>query len=482
MPQLEAVKPGRPDSRLLTEGSIFGALVRISIPIVLANILQVAYQLTDMYWVGKLSAEASAAVALSFPITFLMVAIGSGLAIAGSVLIAQYMGRGEERAMNHVTAQTLIMVTAISVILSTVGYALSEPIVRFMGADQAVLPIAVQFIRITFIGFIFVFGFFVYQSLMRGLGVVQIPMLIVLLTVILNFALDPLFIYGWGPIPPLGAGGAAMATLLTQALAAVIGFVLLFSGKHGLHPRLADFRPDWAVIYKTFKLGLPASVDQGTRALNYALMTQLVARFGTVALAAYGIGTRILTFVVIPAMGLSMATTTLVAQNLGAGKLERAEETNLLANLLSFLVPTVGGALLFIFATPLATVFVPRSPEAIAESAHFIRILSLPLGFVGVQFTISGTLRGAGNTLAAMVLTIIAAWVLQFPLAYVLSQHTSLGLDGIWWSNPVSAILAAIVSVVWFAGGDWKRTKLLDDLKLEQRVLEEARIEEGIAT
>lgn len=468
----------RNETNRLTEGSIVGALVRIAIPIVLANILQVAYQLTDMYWVGKLSAEASAAVALSFPITFLMVAIGSGLAIAGSVLIAQYMGRGEERAMNHVTAQTLLMVMTISIILSTVGYALSEPIMRFMGAAPEVLPLAVQFIRITFIGFIFVFGFFVYQSLMRGLGVVQVPMLIVLLTVILNFALDPLFIYGRGPIPAMGAGGAAMATLLTQALATVIGFVLLFSGKHGLHPRLSDFRPDWAVIYKTFKLGLPASVDQGTRALNYALMTQLVAHFGTVALAAYGIGTRILTFVVIPAMGLSMATTTLVAQNLGAGKLERAEETNLLANLLSFLAPSIGGVLLFVFAKPLATVFVPRSPEAIAESAHFIRILSLPLGFVGVQFTISGTLRGAGNTLAAMVLTMIAAWVLQFPLAYVLSHHTSLGLDGIWWSNPISAILAAIVSVVWFAGGDWKRTKLLEDLQLEQRVLEEARMEE----
>lgn len=481
------MSPPRPahsqlDLHSLTEGSIFGALVQLSVPIVLANVLQVAYQLTDMYWVGKLSEKASAAVALSFPITFLMVAVGSGLAIAGSVLIAQYMGRGEERAMNHVTAQTLLMVMAISIILSTGGYFLSGPIMRFMGAEPDVLPLAVQFIQITFIGFIFVFGFFVYQSLMRGLGVVRVPLVIVLITVLLNFALDPFFIYGWGPIPAMGVGGAAMATLSTQALASVIGFVLLFTGKHGLRPKLSDFRPDWGVIYKTFKLGLPASVDQGTRALNYTLMTQLVANFGTVAVAAYGIGTRILTFVVIPAMGLSMATTTLVAQNLGAGKLDRAEETNLMANMLSFFMPTAGGVLLFLFATPLATMFVPSSPAAIAESARFIRIIALPLGFVGVQFTINGTLRGAGNTLAAMVLTIVAAWVLQFPLAYVLSQHTSLGLDGIWWSNPISQILAAVVSVVWFAGGDWKRTKLLEDIELEQRVLEEARIEEGIAT
>ena len=468
--------------RPLTEGSIFGALVRLSVPIMLASILQVAYQLTDTFWAGQLSAEALAAVSLNFPINFLMVAVGGGLAIAGSVLIAQYKGAGEERAMNHVTAQTLIMVMATSIVLSVVGYIFAEPIMRFMGAEPAVLPDAVRFMQITFIGFIFVFGFFVYQSLMRGLGVVQIPMFIVLLTVILNFALDPLFIFGWVPIPAMGVGGAAMATVLTQALAAAIGFTLLFSGRHGLRPRLADFRPDWRVIARTFKLGLPASVEQATRALSLTLMTLLVSSFGTIAVAAYGIGLRILTFVVIPAMGLAMATTTLVAQNLGAGKLDRAEETNWIASLLSFLGPTAGGALLYLFATPLATLFVPGNPAAIEESARFIRIISLPLGCIGLQHTISGTLRGAGNTLAAMVLTIVSAWVIQFPLAYVLSRHTRLGLDGIWWSHSITMVVSAIVSLVWFAGGDWKRTKLVEDLELEERVREEARIEEGIAT
>jgi putative MATE family efflux protein len=472
----------RPLTRSLTEGSIASALVRLSIPIVLANLLQVAYQLTDTFWAGQLSAEALAAVSLNFPINFLMVAIGGGLAIAGSVLIAQYKGAGEERAMNHVTAQTLIMVTVVSIALSAIGYAFSEPIMRFMGAEPAVLPDAVRFLQITFIGFIFVFGFFVYQSLMRGLGVVQVPMLIVLLTVILNFALDPLFIFGWGPIPAMGVGGAAMATLSTQALAAVIGFTLLFSGRHGLRPRLADFRPDWKVIGRTFKLGLPASVEQAMRALSFTLMTLLVSSFGTIAVDAYGLGLRILTFVVIPAMGLAMATTTLVAQNLGAGKLDRAEETTFLAGTLSFFGPTAGGVLLYILARPLATLFVPNSEAAIAESAHFIRIISLPLGCIGLQHTINGTLRGAGNTMAAMVLTIVSAWIIQFPLAYVLSRHTSLGIDGIWWSHSITMIISAIVSLLWFAGGDWKRTKLLEDAELEARIREEARIEEGITT
>src|SRR4051794_40127532 len=158
------VAQGKVSARSLTDGSIVGALVRLSLPIVMANILQVAYQLTDTFWAGQLSAEALAAVSLNFPINFLMVAIGGGLAIAGSVLIAQYKGRGDERAMNHVTAQTLIMVMSVSVVISAVGYIYSEPIMRFMGAGSDVLPAAVRFMQITFIGFVFVFGFFVYQS------------------------------------------------------------------------------------------------------------------------------------------------------------------------------------------------------------------------------------------------------------------------------------------------------------------------------
>src|SRR5258708_3603126 len=178
----DALKSRRGNARSLTEGSIVGALVRLSIPIVMANILATAYQMTDTFWVGRLSAEAVAAVTLCFPINFLMIAIGAGLPIAGSVLIAQFKGRGEERQMNHVAGQTLLMVLGVSVVLTALGYWLSEPIIRLMSNDPAVIPDAVRFLQITFIGFVFVFGFFVYQSLTRGLGVVQVPLLIVAVT------------------------------------------------------------------------------------------------------------------------------------------------------------------------------------------------------------------------------------------------------------------------------------------------------------
>jgi putative MATE family efflux protein len=484
---MSTVAAGRALPESFTEGSIVRALVRLAVPIVLANILQTAYQITDTWWVGRLSAEAVAAVSLCFPISFLLIAIGGGLPIAGSVLIAQYRGRGDVAAMNHVAAQTLLMVFAVSLVLSGAGFAFSEPIMRFMGAEPAVLPGAVSFLRFTFVGFVFVFAFFVYQSLMRGLGVVKMPMYIVALTVLLNFVLDPFFIFGFGPVPPLGVAGAAMATLATQALASVIGFWLLFRGAHGLRLRLADFRPDFAVIAKTFRLGLPASIEQCTRALSLTVMTLLVSSFGTIVVASFGVGLRILTFIIIPAMGLAMATTTLVGQNMGAGKVRRAERTTLVAGLISFCVPTLAGAILFFLARPISAIFVPQSGAAIEESAMFIRITAFSFGLIGLQHVITGALRGAGDTMAAMMLSLIATWVILFPLAYVLSRHTSLGARGIWWSYPISNVLSTALSVAWFLGGDWKDKRLLGqtvfpETVLEERVREETQIDEGIAT
>lgn len=479
MPQSATHTAGPPP---LTEGSIVRALVRLSIPVVLANILQAGYQITDTFWVGRLSKEAVAAVSLAFPISFLMVAIGSGLPIAGAVLIAQYKGRGDDRAMNHVAAQTLLMVLAVSILISAVGLAFSEPLMKFMGAEPNVLQDAVSFTKYTFAGFIFVFAFYVYQTLMRGLGVVQIPMYIVLLTVLLNLALDPLFIFGWWFIPPLGVAGAAMATLMTQALAAIIGFVHMYKSRDGFRLRLRDFRPDWSLIWKCFRLGAPASGEQAARALSFTLMTLLVANFGTTAIAAFGTSMRVINFVMIPAMGFSLATSTVVSQNIGAGKIDRAERTSWIAVLMSFVVLSGIGIPFVIWARPLITFFVPEGGESIDVAVYFTRMFSLTLGFVGIQQVITGTLRGAGNTSTALSQAIVTQWVMRFPLAYVLAYHTGLGVNGIWWAMSVSNPLGALLTVVWFLGSDWKQTKLLDEVRLEEQVSEAARIEESITS
>jgi len=464
----------------LTEGSILKALVTISIPIIFSNLLQTAYQITDTFWVGRLSAEAVAAISLSFPITFLLIALGGGLPIAGTVLIAQYKGKGDTKAMNHVAAQTFLMVIIVSLLLSGIGYIFSEPLMKLMGSSPEVLPEAVSFMRITFIGFVFVFGFFVFESLMRGLGEASLPMRIVMLTVLLNFVLDPLFIFGYGPVPAMGVAGAAMATTITQAIATVIGFVVLFRGTYGIHLKWSDFKPDPVFIKKAFRIGLPSSIEQSTRALGLTAMTILVAGFGTVAIAAYGIGMRMLMTVFIPAMGLSVATSTLVGQNIGAGKVERAAQTNYIGAILGFIILTVMGIALYIGAEALALFFVPEGGAAIPESAAFVRIMALTFGFIGLQMIIMGTLRGVGDTKASMNLTLISQWVIQFPLAVILSKFTSLGLSGIWWSFTISNVLSTALVLYWFKRSNWKKKSLVEEVQMQQDVAEEVRIDEGV--
>jgi putative MATE family efflux protein len=466
-------------ARTLLEGPIITSLITLAVPIVLANLLQSAYQLTDAFWVGRLGGDAVAAVSVSFPVIFLQIALGAGLAVAGSTLIAQYFGARDERMVNHVAAQTLLMVAILSAFLGTLGYFLAPGILKLMGVTPAVFTGALSFMRIAFMGLIFTFGFAMFQSIMRGIGQATLPMFIVLGTVILNFALDPLFIFGYGPFAGHGVMGAAIATLCTQGLAMLCGLFVLFGGKYGIHLHLRDFTPDVAFMKRAFFLGFPASIEQSARALGLTVMTFLITSFGTLAVASYGAGSNILQFVMITALGFSMSVSTLVGQNIGAGKIERASAIARLGAFLAFGIFTVLGALAFIFAPQLIAFFVPNDPAVIEGGAQFVRTVSLTYGFIGVQMALNGVFRASGNMFATMLLALASQWVLQFPLAYILSKHTDLGIGGLWWAFPVTNVLMALITFGWYLKGDWKKKRLTQEERFAEQVTEEIIIEEG---
>jgi putative MATE family efflux protein len=296
----------------------------------------------------------------------------------------------------------------------------------------------------------------------------------------LNFVLDPLFIFGWGRVPGQGVMGAALATLVTQALAALAGMAILLNGRHGIALSWSNFRPDFAYIKRAFFLGFPGSIELSTRGLGLVIMTFLVASFGTLPMAAYGVGSNILQVVTILAMGLSMAVSTLVGQNIGAGNIARAERTAVLGNTIGFSVLTMAGIIAYLFAPQLVAFFVPGDPDVIAEGAHFIRIMCLAWGGMGIQLCVVATFRASGNMLNAMVVALVSQFVIQFPLAYVLSKHTALGVDGLWWSFPATNVLIAFVSLAWFARGGWKTTRLTEEDRQVVKMTEETIKEEGI--
>lgn len=461
------------DPRLL-EGPIARSLVLLAVPIMGANILQVAYQLIDAFWVGRLGADAVAAVSVSMPIVFLTISAGMGFAIAGTTLIAQYVGAGDRAMVDHVAAQTLLSIVAVSAVLGAIGFVLSPHILDLMGVTPQVHASANAFLRISFIGLPFMFAYFMFQSLLRGVGEVTVPLYIVAATVVVNFVLDPIFIFGRFGIPALGVMGAALATLLAQGMAAAAGIALLVSGRYGIRLSARAMRPDFAFIKRAFQLGYPASIEQSARGLGMTVMTFLITSFGTLTTASYGIGTNVLNVIVIPAMGFSMATSTLVGQNIGAGNLPRAEKVARLAAVITFSALTFVGLLCFLFADKIAGFFVPEDHSVIHESAIFIRTVSWSFGFIGLQFALMGVLRASGNMIAAMVISLISQWMLQFPLAYVLSSRTSLAAHGLWWAFPVSNVATALIAAVLFARGDWKRRQLIPATREEQQEREVA--------
>jgi putative MATE family efflux protein len=465
---------------LFLEGPITRALVSLAIPIILANILQTGYQLTDSFWVGRLGAAAVAAVSVSFPVTFLVIALGSGLAMAGATLSAQYAGAGRHDMVNHVAGQTMIMVVITSFLLGALGYIAAPYLLTLLGVARDVYDGALGFMRVSFVGMIFVFGYGMFQALMRGVGQTRIPLVIVLGTVILNFVFDPLFIFGWGPIPGSGVMGAALATLATQALAMVLGMAIFLHGRHGIEVSWRALIPDPPYIKRAFLLGFPGSVEFSTRALGLMVMSFIVASFGTLTIAAYGVGSTILQVVTIPAMGISMAVSTLVGQNIGAGNLDRAARIAFLGTALGFGVLTVAGLVAFLWAPLFVSFFIPNDADVIAEGAHFIRVMAFAWGGIGIQLCVASAFRASGNMLIAMVIAMVSQWMVQFPLAYVLAKHTGLQADGIWWSFPATNVVVAIVSICWFLTGSWKRTRLTDEDKLVVAATEEAILDEPI--
>lgn len=439
-----------------TEGKILSSLVSLAIPIIMANILQTAYQLIDTFWLGRLGANAVAAVSISFPILFLILSIGAGLTLAGTVIVANFKGANNQQQVNYSSSQTVFVIFFLSILLAIIGYFSAAPLMKLVGAGPEVLADSTSYFQVSSFGFVFLFMFFVFQSLMRGIGNVILPMYIVLTTVLLNLVLDPLFIFGWGDIPGYGVAGAAIASIITQGISAFIGIFILFRGRMGIKVSFSDMRFDFPWVKRMFKLGIPSSMEQSSRAAAMTVMVMLVTSFGSEVVAAYGIGARILSLVIVPALGFAIATTTLVGQNVGARKIKRAGKIGDLSGKIAFFGLTGIGIVLFFLAEPITRFFVPGDEQVIQDGALFIKIMAPSFGLLGIQQVLNGVFNGAGFTTASLLISVFSLWVVRFPLAFMLSHNTTLEATGIWWAFPISNLIAAIIAFVYYKMGYWK--------------------------
>jgi putative MATE family efflux protein len=445
----------------LSNKKLLKDLLKLAIPIIFANMLQTAYNLTDIFWVGRLGAEAVASVTMSFPAILVSIFLISGFSIAGTILVSQYKGKKNQKKINHVATQTISLGTILAIITGVVGYFITPSLIRAMGTETLVEQGAISYLQISFIGIVFVFGFMIFESLMRGIGKPKIPMLIVLGTVLLNLILDPLFIFGYGVIPGFGVSGAAIATTFTQGIAFLVGLYFISKGRGGIKLDFRKFKFDFKLIKKMFKLGIPTSIEGSSRSFSMLLLIFIVTQFSTGVIAAYGIGIRIMSFIMIPAFGLSIATSTLVGMAMGARQVEKADRISRVSMWTSFFGISFISIFMFLFSGELASFFLPGETTVIEAASLFVKLFSLAFGFIGIQLALIGTLRGAGDTKSAMILALITVWGIRLPLAYLLPIYTDLSYLGVWLAFPIEGVIGAFIVMGIFFRGKWKKKKIV---------------------
>jgi putative MATE family efflux protein len=452
----------------MTTGAIAPRLARLAWPLVLGNLLQTFYNLADMFWVGRVSPDAVAAVSLMFPLSWMFVSTAIGITAATVALVSQHVGAGEDRRADRVVAQTILLTLAVSAALATFGYTFRRQLLDFIGAEGPVFLEAVAYIEVIFLSLPFIFLFFAFRASLQGAGDTKTAMWLMILSAGLNVVIDPFFILGWGPVPAMGTRGAAWATFLARGAAVVAGVYVLWIGGFGVRLRPRDLRPDPATLRRLVAIGYPATIDGWARSFAAVVMAALVAPFGTAAIAAYGIGARLMSVSWTVAGATGQAAATGVGQNLGANTPRRAKRVTHVAT---------GGTMAVLFAVAAACVLVPElflgvfidDPDVIDEGIVFLRITAPFWAFFGGTMVIQGAFRGAGQTEVAMALSFLSRWVFRVPIALVLAFSAlsvpgtaivldvgqSVGVAGVWIAYAVSSFVSFLVAVVWFRRGRW---------------------------
>ncbi|MEF8773679.1 MAG: MATE family efflux transporter [Halobacteriales archaeon] len=435
-------------------------------PIIVIQLLQVAYNLADTFWLGRLSADAVGALSVAFPLIFLLISVAGGFTAAGAILVAQYTGAESEGSAGKVAGQTLSFVTLLAAVLAGAGYLLTERLLGLLpsqaATQQQVIPLAADYMEVFFLGLPALFGFFVFNSLMRGYGNTRTPMRVMFVSVAINVVIDPLFIFGFEPlsIPAMGIEGAALATILSRAVATVLGVYVLFVAPTGPDVSLSDLRLELDTVWQILRLGVPTAAEQSMSALAMVTLTAMVVAFQPPVVSAYGLGNRLISLVFLPAIGLGRATNTMVGQNLGAEKADRAERAVWTAAKVGSGVMLVVAVVAALVPGPIVGVFMATGTAEAAETirfgAEYLRVRSVEFAFIGVLQVMLGAFRGAGNTKTAMSFSVVALWRGRVPTVYGLAFLADWGPMGIWVGMALGNVVGAVAATAWFTRGTWK--------------------------
>ena len=450
-------KAAKHNQELILNGSLWKAVLALAIPVMVNSLLQTMYNLTDTYWLGQLGTGQLAAINLVSPVQNIVINFGSGITVAGSVLIAQYIGAGEKDKAERMANQILVCAVGFALVCAAICFLCSPAIVNGLGADEETYGHAVTYLSIVIWDMPFLFTINIFSSIHQAQGDTMTPMLLNLGGILFNMVLDPLFIVGFS----MGTGGAAWATLLAKLLPATAALILLSMSKQEISLKRNAMRPEWENIKMILQIGLPTAIGGSTMQFGFLLMSRNVFAYGSQAMAAYGLGNKINSLITLPTNGIGSAVATIVGQNMGAGQQQRAQKGFRVAMWGSVVFLLAGGLILSLdrISTAIVSIF-SDDPVVISMAADFLSIMAFWCFANGVYNSAIGLFNGTGHTEVTMAISAARLWVFRFFTLWFCETVLHMGVRSIWYSVVVSNGIATVILYLLYLMGIWKKPRI----------------------
>jgi len=434
----------------LTTGKESKLILQFAAPMLLGNVFQQMYNIVDSIIIGNfIGKEALAAVGASFPIIFALISLVIGFAMGATIIIAQYFG-AKKLEMVKKTIDTLYIVMFIaSLAMSVLGIIFAGPIFRLIQLPDAVLPYAITYLKIYLSGLVFFFGFNGTAAILRGLGDSKTPLYFMVISTVANVIFDLLFVivFKWG------VAGVAIGTILAQGGAFVTAIIYLNRTHDVVKLSVFKLKFDKEIFGQSVRIGLPSGIQQTFVSLGLIAIVWIVNLYGTNVIAAFSIAMRIDSLAAMPAMNFGAALSTFVGQNLGANKVERVRAGLISTFVMTSIISVTITVIAITFSRQLMGIFTDDQ-VVIGIGAQYLVIVSSFYILFSTLFVLNGVMRGAGDTLIPMFITLFALWIVRIPLSYFLSQK--MGETGIWWAMPIGWFLGMILAFFYYLTGKWK--------------------------
>lgn len=440
------------------------AVLKLSWPIIVTNAVMNIVELTDAFFVGRLGPDALAGVFMAEMLIFFLATFVFGLSIGAVALIARAYGQKDFDLINAVAVHSSIIGLGIALIIGLAGALYAPQILAPMGAQGVILDIGVGYLRIIFYGLFTMFFLFIGNSIFLGLGDTVTPMKINIGVALCNIVLDPLLIFGIGFFPPLGARGAALASVISRGAGGLLMLRALYRKPHPFSFHLKHFTFNFSLIREIFAIGIPGSLQLVLRSFAGMVLIKYASYFGVAATAVYGLGNRLQHFFLLPGFGFGAAEGTLVGRNLGAKNPEKAQRSSMVAGIFYFAFLCAAAILVFIYSEGIVKIF-SLEPDVVRQGQVYFRLLAAASLFLPMGVVLSRAMQGAGDTVPPMVITGLTLYGVTIPAAYVLAFPCGMRELGIWIAASAGNALNGIVMWLWFLRGKWKHKEIAASYK-----------------